>query len=79
VKTVRKQILFSADLAERIQHMCASLKEDFSSFVRAAAEARLKAIERERLARELAEGYAANAELDASTCEDFKFVDEEGA
>lgn len=77
LKNVRKQILFSADLAKRIQAMSLDVNEDFSSFVRKAAEERVKKIERERLFLDLAEGYAANADLDRGTCRDFRHADKD--
>ncbi|MBU1186391.1 MAG: hypothetical protein KJ908_05830 [Acidobacteria bacterium] len=75
--SIRKQIIFSPDLVERINSMRKILKVDFSRFVRDAAEERIERIERERLDAELAEGYAANAELDQITCDDFKHIDGE--
>jgi len=45
--------------------------------VRDAIDEKLKRIEKERIEKELKEGYQANAKLDRATCEEFKFVDGE--
>jgi hypothetical protein len=45
--------------------------------VRSAVEQYVKELQRQRLERELAEGYAANAALDRRICGDFSYVDAE--
>jgi len=48
-----------------------------SALVRSAVEQYVKELQRQRLERELAEGYAANAALDRRICGDFSYVDAE--
>ena len=76
-KTVRKNIIFPVDLIARFEKENKSSGLDFSSFVREAIAEKLKKIDKEKLEKELKEGYLANAELDRATCEEFKFVDGE--
>jgi len=76
-KPIRKQIIFNSEIAEKIEKYSTSLNEDFSKFIREASRERIERIEKERLEKELAEGYAANADLDLKTCDDFKHVDGE--
>jgi hypothetical protein len=75
--TIRKNIIFPIDLISRFEKENLKLRVDFSSFVRDAIDEKLKRIKKERLEKELEEGYLANAELDRATCEEFKFVDGE--
>lgn len=77
MKSVRKQIIFSSEMAERITKYSSAMNEDFSKFVREASKERIERIEQERLFKELSEGYSANAGLDQETCEDFDSVDTE--
>jgi len=76
-KTIRKNIIFPIDLISRFETESKKLGIDFSNFVRDAINEKLKKIEKERLEKELEEGYLANADLDRATCEEFKFVDGE--
>lgn len=76
-KAVRKNIIFPIDLMSRFETENKKLGIDFSNFVRDAMDDKLKRIEKERLEKELEEGYLANADLDRATCEEFKFVDGE--
>ena len=48
-----------------------------SALVRSAVERYVKELKRQRLERELAAGYAANAALDRQICGDFSYVDAE--
>ena len=48
-----------------------------SALVRSAVERYVKELKRQKLERELAEGYAANAALDRQICGDFSYVDAE--
>jgi hypothetical protein len=75
--TIRKNIIFPIDLISRFETVNKILRIDFSNFVRDAIEEKLKRIEKERIEKELKEGYLANADLDRATCEEFKFVDSE--
>jgi len=75
--TIRKNIIFPVDLISRFEEEKRKSGVDFSNFVRDAVDEKLKQIEKERLEKELKEGYQANAELDRSTCEEFRFVDGE--
>jgi hypothetical protein len=75
--TVRKNIIFPVDLISRFKKENRKLGVDFSNFVREAIDEKLKRIEKERLEKELEEGYLANADIDRATCEEFKFVDGE--
>ena len=75
--TIRKNIIFPIDLISRFEKENRKLGVDFSNFVRDAIDEKLNRIEKERLENELREGYLANADLDRTTCEDFKFVDGE--
>jgi hypothetical protein len=75
--TIRKNIIFPVDLISRFEKEKKKSGIDFSHFVRDAIDEKLKRIEKERLEKELKEGYQANAELDRATCEEFKFVDGE--
>ncbi len=74
-KTERKNVYFPADLLKRISEV----KEDtdFSSFIREAAKEKVEQIEREKLKKQLEEGYKAKAELNKKISEDFKYVDGE--
>ena len=76
-KNVRKNIIFPEKLISRFNAVNAELGMDFSTFVRTALEEKIKHLEKLKLEKELAEGYAANANLDHATCDDFKFVDGE--
>ena len=73
----RKNIIFPIDLISRFETANKMLRIDFSNFVRDAIEEKLKRLEKERIEKELKEGYLANADLDRATCEEFKFVDGE--
>ena len=75
--SIRKNIIFPIDLISRFKKENRKLGVDFSNFVRDAIDEKLKRIEKERLEKELKEGYLANADLDRATCEEFKFVDGE--
>ena len=75
--TIRKNIIFPIDLISRFENENRKLGVDFSNFVREAIDEKLKRIEKERLDKELEQGYLANADLDRATCEEFKFVDSE--
>jgi len=75
--TIRKNIIFPTDLISRFENENRKLGVDFSNFVREAIDEKLKRIEKERLDKELEQGYLANADLDRATCEEFKFVDSE--
>ena len=75
--TIRKNIIFPIDLISRFEIENKKLGIDFSNFVRDAINEKLKRLEKERLEKELADGYLANADLDRATCEEFKFVDGE--
>lgn len=74
-KTERKNVYFPADLLKRISEV----KEDtdFSSFIREAAKEKVEQIEREKLKKQLEEGYKAKAKLNKKISEDFKYVDGE--
>ena len=76
-KTIRKNINFPYEVVAKINHFVKEQRTDFSKFVRDAAEERIKKLEKEKLERELIEGYKANAELDKRTCDDFKYIDSE--
>jgi len=76
-KKVRKNIIFPEKLISRFNAVNAELGMDFSTFVRTDLEEKIKHLEKLKLEKELAEGYAANANLDRATCDDFKFVDGE--
>lgn len=76
-KTVRKNIIFPIDLIYRFETENKKTGIDFSNFVRDAIDEKLKIIEKERLEKELEEGYLANADLDRTTCEEFKYIDGE--
>ena len=75
--TIRKNIIFPIDLISRFETVNKILRIDFSNFVRDAIEEKLKRIEKERIEKELKEGYLANSDLDRATCEEFKFFDGE--
>ena len=75
--TKRKYIIFPIDLLNRFEKENRKLGVDFSNFVREAIDEKLNRIEKERLEKELKEGYLANSDLDRATCEEFKFVDGE--
>jgi len=77
LKTKRKNINFPINLIVKINSICDNLNTNFSEFVREATEERLVKMERERIERELIEGYKAKAKLNLKICEDFKFVDGE--
>ena len=70
---------FPGPLLERTERVAAEMALDRSKFIRAAVERYLEAISRARMERELAEGYAANANLDRELCREFAFVDAESA
>lgn len=76
-KSIRKNIIFPVTLISRFNAINGELGMDFSAFVRVAIEEKIKQLEKTKLDKELAEGYAANADLDRTTCEEFKFVDGE--
>lgn len=74
-KTERKNVYFPVDLLKRISEV----KEDtdFSSFIREAAKEKVEQIEREKLKKQLEEGYKAKAKLNKKISEDFEYVDGE--
>lgn len=76
-KTIRKNIIFLEDLILRFNAVNGELGTDFSTFVRESMEEKIKQLEKLKLQKELAEGYAANVGLDRTTCDDFRFVDGE--
>jgi hypothetical protein len=76
-KNIRKNIIFPIDLISRFESENKITGIDFSKFVRDAIDEKLKRIEKERLEKELKEGYLANADLDRTTCEEFKYIDGE--
>ncbi len=75
--TIRKNIIFPIDIISRFEEENKKLNIDFSNFVRDAINEKLKRMEKLRLEKELEAGYLANADLDRTTCKDFKFVDAE--
>ena len=76
-RTIRKNIIFPEKLIARFNAVNGESGIDFSTFVRTALEEKIKHLEKLKLEKELAEGYAANANLDRATCDDFRFVDGE--
>ena len=76
-RTIRKNIIFPEKLISRFNAVNGESGIDFSTFVRTALEEKIKHLEKLKLEKELAEGYAANANLDRATCDDFRFVDGE--
>lgn len=76
-KTVRKNIIFPEKLISRFNAVNGESGMNFSTFVRIAMEEKIEHLEKLKLEKKLAEGYAANANLDRVTCNDFKFVNGE--
>lgn len=68
---------FSEQLLRRTEAAATELETDRSKLIRNAVEAFLSALERQKLERELAEAYAANAPLALQICEEFSHVDGE--
>jgi metal-responsive CopG/Arc/MetJ family transcriptional regulator len=76
--TSRKIIVeFPAALYEETQRAVTELATKRSILIRDAVSEYLRRLERQNLARELAEGYRANAELNRTISEDFIHVDAE--
>jgi len=74
----RKVIVdFPAALYEETQKAVVELSVKRSAFIRDAVRQYLVRLERQKLARELAEGYRANAELSQRVSDEFKYVDAE--
>jgi metal-responsive CopG/Arc/MetJ family transcriptional regulator len=68
---------FPPELFSRMDHMREEVSVNRSAFIRSAVEHYIRALERRKLEKELAEGYAANAELDAEITREFAHVDAE--
>ncbi|MGO4879874.1 MAG: hypothetical protein ACLP59_03515 [Bryobacteraceae bacterium] len=72
----RKVVIdFPKPLLERTERAAAELAVNRSSLIRSAVEQYIEALHRNRLERDLAEGYAANAELDRKIAAEFSSVD----
>ena len=74
----RKVIVeFPAALYEETQRAVKELSVKRSVLIRDAVHEYLRRLQRQKLARELAEGYRANAELNQRISEEFRHVDAE--
>jgi metal-responsive CopG/Arc/MetJ family transcriptional regulator len=68
---------FPRTLLERTEEAASALAIDRSKLIRSAVERYLEMLRREKLEKELAAGYEANASLDRAVCEDFAHADAE--
>lgn len=68
---------FSANLYAEAERSAAELGMNRSGFIRLAVRRLVADVERKRLRREMAEGYAAMAGLSQQVLEDFEHVDSE--
>jgi metal-responsive CopG/Arc/MetJ family transcriptional regulator len=75
--TKRVIVEFPHDLFAQTEMVVRELEISRSSLIRSAVENYLKQLNQQRLERDLAEGYAANAVLDRQICTDFSHVDAE--
>ncbi len=66
---------FPADLYEETQRAVEELSVKRSALIRVAVSEYLRRLARRKLARELADGYRANAELNRQVSEEFVHVD----
>jgi metal-responsive CopG/Arc/MetJ family transcriptional regulator len=74
----RKVIVdFPDPLYEETQKAADELSINRSVLIRRAVHEYLRRLERQKLARELAEGYRANADLHQKVSDEFKYVDAE--
>jgi metal-responsive CopG/Arc/MetJ family transcriptional regulator len=72
----RKVIVdFPEALYQETQRAVAELSIKRSVLIRDAVRQYLRRFQRQKLARELAEGYSANAELNQQISDEFKYVD----
>jgi metal-responsive CopG/Arc/MetJ family transcriptional regulator len=62
-------------LFQRAERAAAALSTNRSGLIRAAVEHYLQSLERERMERELADGYTANTALDRRISQEFSAVD----
>jgi metal-responsive CopG/Arc/MetJ family transcriptional regulator len=62
---------------ERTEEAASALAIDRSKLIRSAVERYLEMLRREKIEKELAAGYEANASLDRAVCEDFAHADAE--
>lgn len=75
--SVRKNVVFPADLLARMVEFTRGEGRNFSEFVRKSIEERIERIEKERLCAALEEGYRAKSELNLKISKDFEHVDGE--
>ena len=69
---VQKVILqFPVPLLARADHLASELETNRSNFIRVAVEEKVDRHERERIGREIREGFAANAEYYATAIDRF--------
>ena len=66
---------FPTPLLDRAERVLPELSINRSELIREAVEQFLEALQRARLERELAEGYAANGAQARAACEEFAYVD----
>ena len=76
-RKVRKNIYFPDELLKEIDELSGKLNMDFSKFVREATEEYVNLIKKERLEKEMEEGYKAKAKLNLKISEDFRHADGE--
>jgi len=78
VAATRKIVVdFPEPLFQETERAIAELSTSRSALIRLAVERYLAAVQREKLDRELAEGYVANASLDRQVAQEFSAVDYE--
>ncbi len=68
---------FPVHLLEKTEQLASRLSTDRSKLIRTAVERFVSESERQRIDRQLAEGYTANAAFDQRICEEFAVLDAE--
>jgi metal-responsive CopG/Arc/MetJ family transcriptional regulator len=77
-KQARKIVIdFPAPLFQETEHAVHELSMNRSVLIRSAVEMYLRVRQREKLERQIAESFAANAEFDRQLVEDFAHLDAE--
>lgn len=77
-RTSRVLLEFPSGLLERADRAAAEIATTRSELVRTAVEQLVSGMEKQRLERELAEAYAANASMNLKLAREFEHVDREG-
>jgi predicted transcriptional regulator len=74
----RVLVEFSDSLLKRTDDAAQKLDSNRSEFIRSAVEQYIAELDAREFERELAEGYAANAEMNLALADEFSIVDSEG-